>query len=83
MTKITGGCLCKAVRYEITSAPITARACWCRLCQYLGAGSGTVNAVFKKDTVTVTGQLSDYTDIADSGRHMHRLFCPKIGRAHV
>ena len=81
MTKITGGCLCKAVRYEITSAPITARACWCRLCQYLGAGSGTVNAVFKKDTVTVTGQLSDYTDIADSGTHMHRLFCPTCGTA--
>ena len=45
---ITGGCLCDAVRYSSTSKPVMSRTCWCRLCQYLGAGSATVNVAFKQ-----------------------------------
>lgn len=76
---ITGGCLCGAVRYSITSPPIAARTCWCRLCQYLGAGSATVNVCFSKLDVTVSGPLSDYASTADSGNRMHRSFCPTCG----
>jgi hypothetical protein len=77
--EITGGCLCKAVRYKATAAPVAARACWCRVCQYIGAGSGTVNAIFKRDTMTITGEMKQLDLIADSGNHMHRSFCPKCG----
>jgi hypothetical protein len=46
---ITGGCLCGQLRYEIAAeAPIVARICWRRVCQYVGAGSGAANAVFPK-----------------------------------
>ena len=77
---ITGGCLCKAVRYVVTTAPITSRACWCRLCQYLGAGSGTVNVLFGRNALTITsGTLRDYACVADSGTRMHRRFCPDCG----
>lgn len=76
---ITGGCLCKGVRYRISSAPIAARTCWCRLCQYLGAGSATVNVCFKTADIEITGQLTDYQSIADSGNRMHRRFCPACG----
>ena len=62
---ITGGCLCRAVRFEIAAdAPLGVRQCWCRVCQYLGAGSGTVNAIFLKDAVTVSGPLTDYVSRA-------------------
>jgi hypothetical protein len=77
--EITGGCLCRAVRYQVTAAPITARACWCRLCQYLGAGGPTVNVCFSADSVTITGELRDFPHIADSGNVMHRKFCPTCG----
>ena len=77
--KITGGCLCGAVRFESTDPPVITRVCWCRLCQYLGAGSGTVNACFKTENFTVHGVASDYSNIADSGNVMHRLFCPTCG----
>jgi hypothetical protein len=76
---ITGGCLCRAVRYTSTAAPITTRACWCRLCQYIGAGSGTVNTAFPSASFTIQGETGDYRDIADSGNVMHRRFCPHCG----
>lgn len=77
--KITGGCLCGAVRFESTAPPVVTRVCWCRLCQYLGAGSGTVNACFKTEGFTVRGVTCDHASIADSGNVMHRSFCPSCG----
>jgi hypothetical protein len=77
---IMGGCLCGAVRYEIAAdAPLGVRQCWCRVCQYLGAGSGTVNAVFPKESVTASGPLVEYVCAADSGSIMHRRFCSRCG----
>ena len=77
---MAGGCLCGAVQFEIAAdAPLGVRQCWCRVCQYLGAGSGTVNAIFAKDAVTVSGPLTDYVSRADSGSIMHRRFCAKCG----
>src|SRR5208337_1097874 len=77
---ITGGCLCGAVRFTIEAgAPLGVRQCWCRVCQYLGAGSGTVNAIFPKGALTVAGPLTDYVSRADSGSTMHRRFCAECG----
>jgi hypothetical protein len=76
---ITGGCLCRAVRYRISAAPLAARVCWCRLCQYLGSGQGTVNVCFPSEAVRVEGELRDFPSVADSGNAMHRRFCPRCG----
>jgi hypothetical protein len=79
MTSITGGCLCGAVRYQLTAAPIVARVCWCRLCQYLAAGNGTVNVCFPSAALTVQGAVTEFRSIADSGTVMRRSFCPVCG----
>lgn len=76
---IDGGCLCGAVRYRAGAEPLTARVCWCRLCQYIGAGSATVNVFFPSESVSVAGEMADYVSTADSGNVMHRRFCPKCG----
>jgi hypothetical protein len=77
---IAGGCLCGAVRYEIEAdAPLGVRQCWCRACQYIGAGSALVGAAFLTRTVTVSGPLTDYVSNADSGAVMHRRFCAECG----
>ncbi len=76
---ITGGCLCGAVRYSITAPPIVTRTCWCRVCQYIGAGSATVNTCFKSEALHVTGEVRDYRSTADSGNLMYRRFCPGCG----
>jgi len=76
---ITGRCFCGAVEYSIDAQPILARQCWCRDCQYLGAGTGTANVMFPSAAVKITGELTDYVSVADSGNRMHRRFCPKCG----
>ncbi len=77
---ISGGCLCGAVRFEFDAdALLGVRQCWCRVCQYIGAGSGTANAIFANDAVKVSGPLTDYVSVADSGSVMHRRFCAKCG----
>ena len=77
--ELTGRCLCKAVRYHLSEAPRLALSCWCRDCQYLGAGSGTVSALFRDGTVVVAGEMRDYASTADSGGHVVRQFCPICG----
>jgi hypothetical protein len=79
LTPVTGGCLCGRVRFRISARPIAMRLCWCRLCQYLAAGTATVNVVFPSDAISIEGELRDYQSVAESGRRMHRHFCPNCG----
>ena len=76
---ITGGCLCGAVRYEISADPITMRVCWCKDCQRLAAGNGSANLLFKRDVVTITGALATFSKPADSGNVIDRKFCATCG----
>ena len=76
---ITGGCLCRSIRYEIAAAPIVTRVCWCRLCQFIGAGSGTVNTCFPSAALTLHGEPRSDRSVADSGNVMFRRFCPTCG----
>jgi hypothetical protein len=77
--QVTGHCLCGAVRYSINAAPLASRSCWCRLCQYIGAGSATVNVCFPTNAITIEGEMRDFRSVADSGNVMHRRFCPTCG----
>jgi hypothetical protein len=75
----TARCLCGAVRIAIAGEPVGARACWCRLCQYLASGNATVNVAFASDAVSVEGEVRWYASVADSGNRMQRGFCPTCG----
>ena len=76
----TGGCLCGAIRYSI-GVPITElRACHCRDCQRASGAAGTVGAVVPADAFKITqGKPKRYSAVADSGRTLHRHFCPDCG----
>lgn len=76
---ITGGCLCKSVRYETDAEPIITRICWCRVCQFFAAGNAAVSVCFATAGFAIRGGLSDYESLADSGNRMHRRFCPLCG----
>lgn len=76
---VAGGCFCGGVRYTVAAEPVAVRTCWCRDCQYLGAGSATVNVFFPAEAVAITGPLARFDSIADSGSPMIRTFCPVCG----
>jgi len=76
---ITGRCLCGAVRWASSELPIVTRVCWCRDCQYLGAGSATVNSCFRTSTFSTQGETTDYFSLAESGNRMRRRFCRTCG----
>src|SRR5262245_46873172 len=76
---VTGRCFCGAVRFEFDQPPIVVRSCWCRDCQYLASGNASVNAIFRTESLKLTGEVSEYVSMADSGNMMRRRFCPKCG----
>jgi hypothetical protein len=79
MTEVTGGCFCGAVRFRFGEKAFQVRMCWCRDCQYLASGNASVNAIFRSETFTVTGEMQEYLSTADSGTAMRRRFCPRCG----
>lgn len=79
MPDIAGGCRCGAVRFRFTEAPLTARMCWCRDCQYWSSGNASVNALFPTRSLILSGPVTDYVSTADSGNTMTRRFCPVCG----
>jgi hypothetical protein len=53
-----------AVRIGIEAEPLAARMCWCRLCQYLGGGSATVNVCFPAENVQTQGEVRWHESVA-------------------
>ncbi len=67
------------MRFEIAAdAPLGVRQAGAGSAS-ISAGSGTVNAIFRKAAVMVSGPLTHYVSRADSGSTMHRRFCAQCG----
>ncbi len=76
----SGGCLCKAVRYECTSLPTRVYYCYCKDCQKAGGGPFASCIAVPSTSVTVTqGQPKAYTVTANSGYKLSRKFCGACG----
>ena len=78
MTQRTGQCLCGAVRFTLTADPLAARVCWCKDCQHI-ASNGTVNILVPADSLTSSGELSEFVSTAASGNEIKRRFCTRCG----
>lgn len=76
---IVGGCLCGAVRFTTDRQPVAARACWCRVCQYLACGNASINVIVPTEGMNITGLTETFVNTAESGHTMHRRFCPACG----
>ena len=76
---ITGGCICKSIRYECLAAPFMMGNYHCRDCQYAsGTGYSSVFAV-PVSAVAITGNPKYYESISDTGITVRRGFCPACG----
>ncbi len=80
MPKLSGGCLCGAVRYEIFGPEQMEFSCHCRECQYVSGGAPSHVIVMRSQDVTITkGEPKEYWTISAKGRRVARLFCGECG----
>jgi hypothetical protein len=74
--RITGGCLCGDVRYEVTKAAIDSGYCHCKMCQRFSGAPIIAGATFPRDGVRFTKGAPAYyrsSPIAERG------FCARCG----
>ncbi len=74
-----GGCLCRAVRYEITEPPKLNGLCHCRSCQYSTGSSYFPFLAVLTTALDVSGEITWYESIGFSGNKINRGFCTKCG----
>ena len=78
-SKMSGSCLCGALRFEATGEPLFQGFCQCLDCRK-ATGSGHYAAIgMPEQAVTVSGASRTYAKKADSGEMIHRNFCPTCG----
>lgn len=75
----TGGCLCKAIRYECSAEPIFMGNCHCRDCQQATGTAFAAAILVPHSAVTITGEVKYYDVMGDSGGIVSRGFCPICG----
>ena len=77
MDKVTGGCLCGALRFTAIGAPYRVGLCHCMDCRKNHGALFHASAIFPEAAVTLTGEARHYRD---------RSFCPTCGSpvyAHI
>lgn len=78
--KAEGGCLCRAIRYQIDGPLLGAAACHCRDCQYVSGGAPAYVIAVPEKSLTITkGKPARFTSMADSGAKRIREFCGTCG----
>jgi hypothetical protein len=75
--KLSGGCVCGATRYRLTSAPLFAHACHCSDCRRQSGAPFIVNAMIEADRIVVAKGQPEPTPAPSSTKSAHHVFrCP-------
>jgi hypothetical protein len=73
-----GGCDCRAVRYEMTSAPLFVNCCHCRWCQRETGASFALNAMIEAERVRlISGEPEIVNTPSNSGKGQRISRCPE------
>jgi hypothetical protein len=75
----TGGCLCGNIRYSCSAAPEFTFYCHCTDCQRTAGSPFSVELMVPSEGFDVRGKSQTYTVAGDSGKNVHRHFCPQCG----
>lgn len=76
---LSGGCVCGAIRYAISAAPLSVYACHCKDCQRSASGPFSVALTVRREHFAVTrgvGKAQLYLKTAASGRQVPQFSCP-------
>lgn len=79
MTNLVGGCLCGKIRYSSNSEPFMTALCHCKNCQKQAGTAFSVVVGVPKPSLTITGTPKSFADTGESGKPVHRNFCPDCG----
>ena len=74
--KVTGGCLCGAVRYQAEAYVTLAYYCHCRMCQRSSGTPAEVAVLVRPGTLAFTGEEPTFYRSSPFGR---RGFCRRCG----
>src|SRR5262245_58733642 len=77
--KISGQCLCGAVRYSGEAEPAFQAKCYCTDCRKTSAAGHAAMMGFRSDAIAITGAVKAFRSKADSGAQVARAFCPACG----
>ncbi len=75
-TRLSGGCMCGAVRYEVTGEPFLVSHCHCLSCRKHNGAPVVTLAGYKKEQVRFEGEERG---IYESSPGVGRAFCGKCG----
>ena len=76
---VTGGCLCRAIRFEGDAEPQFQVTCYCTDCRRTSGTGHAAMMGFTDDAIRVTPGAREFASWADSGNDIIRAFCPTCG----
>lgn len=74
-----GGCLCRAVRYNVSGNVGAAVQCFCRDCQHVSGGGHLPQCLVDEKTFAFSGPLKIHRRSAKSGNDLRVAFCGECG----
>ncbi|MGC2201720.1 MAG: GFA family protein [Stellaceae bacterium] len=77
--KIEGGCLCGKVRYSADAEPAFVGVCHCKNCQKQAGTAFSVVVAIPTPALSMQGAVKTFNGRGDSGKTVHRRFCPECG----
>jgi hypothetical protein len=77
--KIEGGCLCGKVRYAADAEPVFVGICHCTDCQKETGTAFNLVVGIPQPALSLQGALKTFSARGDSGKAVHRRFCPECG----
>lgn len=77
--KLTGGCLCGEVKFEVNGEPLRMGQCHCTACRKITGTGHNVQAFFNASDVAINGKTSTHQSLSDTGNARTRHFCPDCG----
>jgi hypothetical protein len=76
---LSGGCQCGKIKIDVKGEPMVAVNCHCLVCQGLSGSGHMFILVYPAASVTIKGEPSKFSYVAESGKMATRYFCPTCG----
>lgn len=76
---VEGACQCGQVSYKLHEPPKMVLACHCIECQKLSTAPFSVTAIVATEDIEISGELKEWSRLAESGNKNYAKFCPDCG----